>query len=93
MSKLEFTMTVDASADQLMQLACDYESYKNYLPQQIKSIKIIETSNDETITEEVLVFSSILKKELVVQALHKKIDDTTLFTKLLTGPAREPKLL
>jgi len=88
MSKLEFTMTVDASADQLMRLACDYESYKNYLPQQIKSIKIIETSNDETITEEVLVFSSILKKELVVQALHKKIDDATLFTKLLTGPAK-----
>lgn len=92
MSKLNFTMNVDAPAEKLMALACDYENYKNYLPQQIKSIKIIENTNDGTITEEVLVFSSILKKELVVQSLHKKISDTELFTKLLSGPAKETEV-
>lgn len=92
MSKLNFTMNVDASVEKLMELACDYESYKNYLPQQIKNIKIMENTNNETITEEVLVFSSILKKELVVQSLHKKISNNELFTKIISGPAKETEV-
>ena len=88
MSKLDFSMNVDASVEQLMKLATDYENYKNYLPQQIKDIKIIESSNDEIITEEVLVFSSILKKEMIVQSLHKKIDNNTLYTKIISGHAK-----
>ena len=88
MSKLDFSMNVDASVEQLMKLATDYENYKNYLPQQIKDIKIIESPDDEIITEEVLVFSSILKKEMIVQSLHKKIDNNTLYTKIISGPAK-----
>ena len=88
MSKLDFSMNVDASVEQLMKLATDYENYKNYLPQQIKDIKIIESSDDEIITEEVLVFSSILKKEMIVQSLHKKIDNNTLYTKIISGHAK-----
>ena len=88
MSKLDFSMNVDASVEQLMKLATDYENYKNYLPQQIKDIKIIESSDDEIITEEVLVFSSILKKEVIVQSLHKKIDNNTLYTKIISGHAK-----
>ena len=88
MSKLDFSMNVDASVEQLMKLATDYENYKNYLPQQIKDIKIIESSDDEIVTEAVLVFSSILKKEMIVQSLHKKIDNNTLYTKIISGPAK-----
>ena len=88
MSKLDFSMNVDASVEQLMKLATDYENYKNYLPQQIKDIKIIESPDDEIITEEVLVFSSILKKEMIVQSLHKKIDNNTLYTKIISGHAK-----
>ena len=86
-------MNVDTSVEKLMELACDYESYKNYLPQQIKNIKIIENTNNGTITEEVLVFSSILKKELIVQSLHKKISNNELFTKILSGPAKETEVI
>ena len=88
MSKLDFSMNVDASVEQLMKLATDYENYKNYLPQQIKDIKIIESSDDEIVTEEVLVFSTILKKELIIQSLHKKIDNNTLYTKIISGHAK-----
>jgi len=92
MSKLNFTMNVDASTEKLMELACDYENYKSYLPQQIKNIKVIENNNNGTITEEVLVFSSILKKELIVQTLHKKISKNELYTKILSGPAKETEV-
>ena len=88
MSKLDFSMNVDASVEQLMKLAIDYENYKNYLPQQVKDIKIIESSDDEIVTEAVLVFSSILKKELIIQSLHKKIDNNTLYTKIISGAAK-----
>ena len=88
MSKLDFSMNVDASVEQLMKLAIDYENYKNYLPQQVKDIKIIESSDDEIVTEAVLVFSSILKKELIIQSLHKKIDNNTLYTKIISGPTK-----
>ena len=88
MSKLDFSMNVDASVEQLMKLATDYENYKNYLPQQIKDIKIIESPDDEIITEEVLVFSTILNKELIIQSLHKKIDNNTLYTKIISGHAK-----
>tara|TARA_A100001037_G_C15130659_1_gene628529 strand:- start:1306 stop:1761 length:456 start_codon:yes stop_codon:yes gene_type:complete len=92
MSKLDFKIIVDASVDTMMSLACDYENYKSYLPQQVKNIKIVEENENSTITEEVLVFSSILKKELIIQSLHKKTSTNEIFTKILSGPAKDTEI-
>jgi len=49
-----------------------------FLPDQLKSVRILEQNNNETKTEEIMVFSTILKKEIVQEAVHKKKNDNVL---------------
>ena len=86
MTKLKFSINVPASTDKLMRLAMDYENFRNYLPDQIKSIKILETKNDETITEEIIVFRSYIKAEIKQKSVHKKDGTDTLLTEIISGP-------
>jgi len=86
MTKLEFSINVPSSADKLIKLAVDYENFRNYLPEQIKSIKILETNNEETITEEILTFSSYIKAEIKQKSIHRKENSNTLSTNVVSGP-------
>ncbi len=70
-----------------MQLSEDYENLSRYLPDQLKSVKILEQSNNQTITEEKIIFSTIIKKEIVQQAIHRK-NDNELITEIILGPAK-----
>ena len=86
MSKLSFTLNLPSLPEKLIELASDYEKFVNYLPDQIKSVKIVEKNNDETITEEILVFSSYIKTEITQKALHKKTKPNELYTEIISGP-------
>ena len=88
MNKLEFSLNLPVSSEQLQLLSQDYENLPNFLPDQLKSVKIIKQNDNETITEEVIVLRTILKKEITQQTLHKKIGDNTLVTEILSGPAK-----
>ena len=59
-----------------------------FLPDQLKSVRILEQNNNETKTEEIMVFSTILKKEIVQEAVHKKKNDNELITDIISGPAK-----
>jgi len=48
-------MDLPADWKKLFKIATDYENFKQFFPDQIKSIKIIE-KNNHIITEEILVF-------------------------------------
>lgn len=93
MTKLEFSLNLPANSDKLMQLATDYENFVNYLPDQIKSVKIIEKNSNETITEEVLVFTTIMKNEIVQSSKHKKVNPNQLQSEIISGPFSGSKLL
>lgn len=86
MSKFEFTINLAAESDKLIKLATDYQSFVNYLPAQIKSIKILETNNEETVTEEILMFSSFVKGKIAQRSIHKKIAPHELYTEIISGP-------
>ncbi len=62
MDKYKFSIELDAPPDQLVNLATDYENLPNYVPTQLKSVKIVEVNNNETITEEIILFTSVFKK-------------------------------
>jgi len=88
MSILEFSLDLPSQPSQLMKLSEDYENLPKYLPDQLKSVKIIEKNETETKTEETIVFSTLIKKEIIQQALHKKISDNKLNTEIISGPAK-----
>ena len=89
MSKLEFSMNLPSPPDKLIALITNYENYTKFFESQIKSINILETKNEETITEEVLTFSTIINHDITQKTLHKKIDSNKLYSKVLSGPFKD----
>jgi ribosome-associated toxin RatA of RatAB toxin-antitoxin module len=88
MSKLEFSLNLPTNAEKLMALSENYENLSNYLPDQLKSVKILEKNERETKTEEIIVFKTIVKKEIIQQTIHKKVDSNKLATEIISGPAK-----
>ena len=76
-----------------MKLSEDYENLPKYLPDQLKSVKIIEKNETETITEETIVFITLLKRNIVQQASHIKNNDNQLITEIISGPAKGTKII
>ena len=72
MAILEFSIDLPSEPSKLMKLSEDYENLPKYLPDQLKSVKIIEKNETETKTEETIVFSTLLKKKIIQQANHTK---------------------
>ena len=81
-------MNVPASVDKLIRFSEDFENLPMFLPDQLKSVRILEQNDDETKTEETIVFSSIIKKEIVQEAVHKKKNNNELITDIVSGPAK-----
>ena len=88
MASLEFSMTLPAKIEKFIEFSKDYQSFSEYLPQQLKKITILEKNDRGIVTEETLVFSSVIKKEIKQQSLHYEKSKTILITEILTGPAK-----
>ena len=85
---LNFSINVPAPIDKLIKLSEDFENLPMFLPDQLKSVRILEQNDNETKTEETIVFSTIVKKEIVQEAVHKKKNDNELITDIISGPAK-----
>jgi len=88
MSKLDFSINLTASAENLMKLSTDYENLPEYLPHQLQSVKIIEKNDEKIITEEIFTFKTIFKNTIQQKAIHKKTSENTLHTEIISGPAK-----
>lgn len=88
MSHLEFNLTLSSSTDDLIELVTDFENLPKYLPDQLQNVKIIEKNETETITEEQIVFSTILKNKIVQQTRHSKISKNEIKSEIISGPAK-----
>ena len=93
MTNLEFSLDLPSQPSQLMKLSEDYENLPKYLPDQLKSVRIIEKNETETITEETIVFITLLKRDIVQQASHIKNNDNQLTTEIISGPAKGTKII
>jgi len=85
---LNFSLNLPSQSNKLMELSEDYENLPKYLPDQLKSVKIIEKNETETITEETIVFSTLLKKKIIQQTSHMKDNSNQLTTEIISGPAK-----
>ena len=88
MAQLEFITTSKLSSEEFFNYFLDFEYYPNYFPDQIKDIKITQQNDNEIITEEKIVFSTIVKNVIEQKSLHKKISDNESVTEILDGPAK-----
>lgn len=88
MVKLEFSLNLPTEPEQLIKLSEDYKNLPEYLPDQLKSVKILEQDENKTKTEETIVFSTIVKKQIIQQTLHTKIGTNKLITEIISGPAK-----
>jgi len=71
---MEFEITLPANKDKLFEIATDFKTYKKLLPDQILDVKIIQKNGNEIVTEETLLFASVIKKEITQQSRHSIMD-------------------
>ena len=88
MGNLQFSINSTLEPEKLMMYIIDFESYKNFFPDQIKEVKILDRQNNEITTEENIIFTSLLKSSFVQKSCHKLISDKELLTEIIEGPAK-----
>ena len=88
MTNLQFSINSTVEPKKLMSFITDFEYYQKFFPNQIKEVKILERQNNEIITEETIIFSTLIKSPFVQKSRHKIISDKELFTEILEGPAK-----
>ena len=88
MSKLEFKILSTLNSKTLIEHIMDFEYYSKYFPLQIKEVKIIEKKENEIITQEKIVFKTLVKNVIKQKSLHKKISENELITEIFEGPAK-----
>lgn len=88
MSKLEFELLCELKSDILLEYIMDFEHYTEYFPDQLKQVKVIKKEGNEIITEEKIVFSTLVKNVIEQSSLHRKISENELTTEIIHGPAK-----
>ena len=88
MANLQFQTNSPIEPEKLMSYITDFENYQKFFPHQIKSVKILDRQNNETITEETIIFSTLIKSAFTQKSHHKLISDKELFTEIIAGPAK-----
>ena len=88
MGKLQFSMNSTVEPEKLVNYITDFEQYQKFFPKQIKEVKILDRQNGEIITEETIIFSTLIKHPFVQKSCHKLISNKELLTEIVTGPAK-----
>ena len=88
MTVITFQRISSIEPSDLFKMLTDYEYYSNYFPVQIKNIKIIKKTEEETIVEETIQFSTIFKHQFKQQTRHKEIPPHSLISEIISGYAK-----
>ena len=75
MANLRFETNSPVEPEKLFNYIIDFESYQKFFPNQIRSVKVLERQNNEIITEETIIFSTLIKSAFVQKSHHKLISD------------------
>jgi len=92
MGDLDFFIKLDSPVEKLIPMLMDFEMMPSILPRQLKSVKILQETDNGTITEEIIVFKTLVKNEIKQTSLHKKTSNNNIYTEILSGPAAGTKI-
>ena len=88
MTNLQVSIKSHLKPEKLMSFIIDFEYYKKFFSGQIKDIKILDRQNNVIITQESIIFTSLLKSSFVQKSRHKLVSDKELLTEIIEGPAK-----
>jgi ribosome-associated toxin RatA of RatAB toxin-antitoxin module len=87
MIDIDFSTDIPIKIDPLFQILTDYSKLKELIPSQVKECKILQKTNEETITEELLTFNTYFKKQKIIQRTsHKIFEPYTILNSTIDGP-------
>ena len=87
MVDIDFSTDIPIKTDALFQILTDYTKLKELVPAQVKECKILQKTNEETITEELLTFNTYFKKQKIIQKTsHKILEPYTILNSTIEGP-------
>ena len=87
MFDVDFSTDIHIKIDALFQILTDYTKLKELVPDQVKECKILQKTNEETITEELLTFNTYFKKQKIIQKTsHKILEPYTILNSTIEGP-------
>ena len=87
MVDVDFSTDIPIKTDALFQILTDYTKLKELVPDQVKECKILQKTNEETITEELLTFNTYFKKQKIIQITsHKIFEPYTILNSTIDGP-------
>ena len=87
MIDIDFSTDIPIKIDTLFQMLTDYPKLKELVPAQVKECKILQKTNEETITEELLTFNTYFKKQKIIQITsHKIFEPYTILNSTIDGP-------
>ena len=93
MPKFNVDISVPSNSIKLFELATDFENFSRFSPAQIKKISIVEQSDKETITNEILTFNTIFKNvEIKQKTKHLVNYPKTITSKVIEGPFKKTVL-
>ena len=92
MTTLDFSIKLGANPNNLFSLITNYKNLPRFLPDQLKNVDILEEDGNRVISEETLVFSSLIKKTIIQKTEHKILGENNLESKILSGPAKNSKI-
>ena len=93
MTKFNVDISVPSDSIKLFELATDFENFSRFSPAQIKKISIIEQSDKETVTNEILAFNTIFKNVEIKQKTRHLVDyPKTITSEVIEGPFKKTGL-
>ena len=93
MSKFDVDIFVSSNSIKLFEVATDFENFKRFSSAQIKEISIVEQSDKETITNEILTFNTIFKNvEIKQKTKHLVNYPRTITSEVIEGPFKKTVL-
>ena len=84
---MEFLMKLNVNSEQIFNELIKFENLPNYLPRQLKDVKILEKSDRYVVTRETLIFKTVVKNEIIQESKHE-IEKNQIKTTLISGPAK-----
>ena len=93
MAKFDVDIFVSSNSVKLFELATDFENFNRFSPAQIKEISIVEQSDKEIITNEILTFNTIFKNvEIRQKTKHLVNYPRTITSEVIEGPFKKTVL-
>ena len=88
MGNLQFSINYPIDPEKLMSFITNFELYQEFFPNQIKEVKILKRENNEIVTEETVIFSTLIKYPFTQKSKHSILSERELLTEILEGPAK-----